>query len=175
MFVSTARLSEEKQHSLTVAAFADALSKSPTPLRLLIAGEGAERTRLEAQIAALGVASQVSLLGYQEEVAAVYAVADALVSSSRIEGMPNNILEAQALSVPVIASDIAASRRLVEDKETGLLFAWTDFQALSEAMLQLVRDSELRTKIVRGARDSVSSNFSMKTRMKALEHLYATV
>ena len=74
------------------------------PIKLLLVGEGGERTALEEQILRLGLTETVSLLGNCEPVLPYLAITDLYVSASRIEGLPFNIMEAMACGLPILAS-----------------------------------------------------------------------
>ena len=175
VFISVGRLSEEKCHAVTLAAFAEVSRSFDGKYRLLIAGDGAERTALVRLSEQLSIQDRVMLLGHRSDVAGLYSLADAFVSSSRIEGMPNAVLEAQSLELPCILSDIPAHRRLANGGETALLFERGEMLSLAGAMRQVMSSPALRVKMQQSARDFVSAQFSMRERMKKLEALYLGV
>jgi len=98
-----ARLEPQKNLSLALRAFAELLKARPA--RLLILGEGAERRKLEALAARLGIGGAVDMPGYSADVAGDLARASALLLSSRYEGYPAAVVEALAADVPVVATD----------------------------------------------------------------------
>ena len=87
----------------------------------MIVGEGDEQARLEALIAELGRGDRVRLLGYRPETCGLYEAMDVFALSSLREGLPNVLLEAMALEVPVVATRVAGVPRLIHDGENGLL------------------------------------------------------
>ena len=105
LFIYAAEFSRRKNQPLLLRAFAQALPRFPRG-RLLLAGSGATLEECKALAAQLGIGERVSFLGYVEEMEALYPLCDAAVSSSRIEGLPFNIMEAMACGLPVIASRI---------------------------------------------------------------------
>jgi len=117
---------------------------------LAIIGEGPTRSALEAAIARLGLADHVRLLGRrtQEEVARLADVADIFVLASTsaksgdVEGQGLVLQEAQALGMPVIASNHNGFPEGLIDGETGLLVAERDPPALAAAMIDLARSPE---------------------------------
>ena len=89
--------------------------------RLLIAGDGKERGELVDEVSAIGLDSQVELLGYRDDIYNIMLSADVLVLPSWYEGMPNVVVEAMALSLPCIVSTIPAHKKLFED-HAGILY-----------------------------------------------------
>lgn len=127
----------------------EALAASGGDAILLLAGEGAERPRLEQMARERGVERRVRFLGERSlaEVADLMAAADAFVLPSHYEGRPNVVLEAQASGLAVIASDIPGCRDLVENGETGLLTPVGDAAALARALALLEDDAALRGRL----------------------------
>lgn len=130
LFVYAAEFSGRKNQPLLLRAFAKAIEKNPR-LRLLLAGTGATLEECRALAEELQLGEKVRFLGYVEEMARLYPLCDAAVSSSRIEGLPFNIMEAMACGLPVIASRVKGHTDLLgadspwlysgEDELAGLL------------------------------------------------------
>lgn len=116
--ISVGHLIERKGHHLVI----EALRELPE-WHALIVGEGPERTRLEALIAANGLASRVSLLGQQPHAAlpALYGAADTLVLASSREGWANVLLESMASGTPVVATNIWGNPEVVRTPEAGVI------------------------------------------------------
>lgn len=85
--------------------------------------------------------------GERRDIETVYAALDAYVLASHREGFPRSAMEAAAMGVPVIASDIRGCRQVVERGVTGLLFRVSDAEALARAVATVVDDDELRLKM----------------------------
>lgn len=116
-----ARHEYPKGVDVAVAAL-PALRAAVPGARLVVAGRaGAETGRLEAAIARHGLGGSVSLLGDRTDVADLLCGADVFALPSRWEGLPGAVLEAMALSVPVVASDLPAVRELLPDERFGIL------------------------------------------------------
>lgn len=130
LLLSVGLLIERKGHHLII----EALQRLPD-CRLLIAGEGPERGRLEALAAKLGVADRVTLLGRvpHSELAAYYAAADALVLASSREGWANVLLEAMACGTPVVASNVWGTPEVVATPEAGQLMPTLDADGVVQA------------------------------------------
>lgn len=138
-------------------------------LRCLLVGEGDERPALEAQIAQLGLAAEVQLLGHQprDRVSALMGETDLLVLPSVItrsgkrEGIPVALMEALASELPVVATAISGIPELVVHDQTGLLVPERDANALARALLRLLSEPELGLRLGRAGRERVLSEFTL--------------
>jgi glycosyltransferase involved in cell wall biosynthesis len=106
---------------------------------LLIAGQGPDRARLEAQARQLGVAGRVTFLGAlpQAELPRYYNAADALVLASSREGWANVLLESMACGTPVVASDVGGSGEVVAAPAAGVLMRERSVRGLTDAVQAL--------------------------------------
>lgn len=121
---------------------------APHDWRLVMVGDGPERSAVEHAIQRLGLRDITTLHGWQDDklkLIALYHQADVLVNPSVYEGMPNVVLEAMACGLPVVASRIPGNDSLVIPGETGALFAPGDGDALCNA-LQSLRDNPTRAR-----------------------------
>lgn len=134
-FVCVGRLCPEKAQRLLVEAAAK-LKAEGRAFRIVLVGDGPDRSSLERAVADLGVASVVEFVGWgsSAEVAQHLRTARALVSCSFAEGLPIVLMEAYAVGSPVIATRIAATYELVENNATGWLIPPSDVEALTEAL-----------------------------------------
>ncbi len=131
--VAVGRLSPEKDYPVLLDAFA-ALA-TDTDARLLICGEGAERARLEAQVARLGLAERVDLAGFVANPYAYVARAAVLALPSRWEGLPNALIHALALGTRVVATDCpGGSAEILERGRWGALVPVGDADRLGRAL-----------------------------------------
>ena len=108
--------------------------------RLIVAGDGKERKRLEAMANNLGITSRVTFLGRvsPRAIPGLMKESDCLVLPSYAEGRPSVVLEAMAAALPVIASDISGNRELVNPGKTGYLVPPGNVRALAHAIKKLV-------------------------------------
>ena len=129
--LSVGHLIERKGHDIVISA----LPRLPD-FSLLIAGDGPERSRLQAHAQQLGVAHRVRFLGSvaHENLHKVYAVADALILASSREGWPNVLLEAMACGTPVIATSIWGNPEIVSRPEAGILMQSRTPEAAADAV-----------------------------------------
>jgi glycosyltransferase involved in cell wall biosynthesis len=137
--VSVGRLAKQKNFPLLLKAFSRAVEH--VDACLIILGEGSERARLEQLVDELGLAGRVDLPGYKKNVQPYVARSDLFVLSSDFEGMPNALLEAVAVGVPVVSTDcLSGPAEILQQGEGGLLVPVGDAGALSDAIVNELKD-----------------------------------
>jgi glycosyltransferase involved in cell wall biosynthesis len=165
------RLSAEKGFDLLIRAVAQLVGDGLN-VGLLIAGEGDERARLQALIGELGLPERVRLLGYCSDTLGLYQAIDAYVLSSLREGLPNVLLEAMALSVPVVATNIAGVPHLVRNGTNGLLVEPGDVGGLASAVRMLAGEPDLRRRLGQAGRVTIEEGYSFARRMEKIRQVY---
>jgi glycosyltransferase involved in cell wall biosynthesis len=166
-----ARLEPEKGHQTLIEAWPHVLRKVPSAY-LLIVGEGSRRDFLEQWAAAHKVAHRVIFTGRRDDIPAVTAALDVAVLPSWREAQGLSILEAMALSRPVVASDVGGIPEMVEDGVTGLLVEHDDPVALAEAIVRLLTDHAFADTIARAGHDLVHDRFCIELMVKSIEEIY---
>ncbi len=149
------RLHDNKAFDVLISAVA----RTPQ-LHLWLAGEGPLRSALEGQVAALGIGARVRFLGWRDDVPALLAAADMLISPSRHEPLGNVVIEAWAAGVPVVATATAGPRALIAEGETGLLVPVNDADALARAMTRLAGDLPLRQSLAAAGHARYAADFA---------------
>ena len=166
-----ARLEPEKGHQTLIEAWPHVLRRVPSAY-LLIVGEGSRRDFLEQWAAAHKVAHRVIFTGRRDDIPAVTAALDVAVLPSWREAQGLSILEAMALSRPVVASDVGGIPEMVEDGITGLLVEHDNPVALAEAIVRLLTDHAFADTIARAGHDLVHDRFCIELMVKAIEQIY---
>ncbi|MDZ7363222.1 MAG: glycosyltransferase family 4 protein [candidate division KSB1 bacterium] len=121
--------------------------------RCWIVGEGPERAALQAAIAAGNLQDKVNLLGAQTEVKKFLQRADLFVmpcvldSGGDRDGIPTTLMEAMAMQVPVISTNLSGIPELVQHEQTGLLVPPANHEALAQAICRLIVDEKLRQEL----------------------------
>ena len=117
--------------------------------RLTIAGTGPELAALQALAAELAVADAVQFTGYLERdaMAALYRQADVAINPSRVDNMPNSVLEALASGVPVVSTDVGGVPFIVDHDRTALLVPAGAPDAMAQAVLRVLGDASLRSRL----------------------------
>jgi glycosyltransferase involved in cell wall biosynthesis len=166
-----ARLEAEKGHRTLIAAWPLVLAAHPEAW-LLIVGEGSERDALEEQANSLGISDHVVFTGRREDVPAVTAALDVAVLPSYREAQGLSVLEAMALSRPVVASNVGGIPEMVEDGVSGLLVPPGDPDALAGAIVRLLSDHPFADMIARRGHDLVHDRFCIELMTSQIESIY---
>jgi glycosyltransferase involved in cell wall biosynthesis len=166
-----ARLEPEKGHPTLIEAWPQVLRAVPDAY-LLIVGEGSRREALEAQARELRVAHRVVFTGRRDDVPAVTAALDVAVLPSYREAQGLSILEAMALSRPVVASNVGGIPEMITDGETGLLVPPHDADALATAIIRLLRDHPYADTLGRAGHDLVHDRFCIELMVGAIQTIY---
>ncbi|HEX3291448.1 MAG TPA: glycosyltransferase [Gaiella sp.] len=139
---------------------------------LLLVGDGDDRERLEERAHELGLARECLFLGYQEHVAAWYAVCDAIVLTSASEGTPVTIIEALAAARAVVATEVGGVPDVVDDGETGFLVPPGDTEALAARLELLAREPARRAEMGRIGRERVLRRYAVERLVDDVDGLY---
>ncbi|MCB0215441.1 MAG: glycosyltransferase family 4 protein [Caldilineae bacterium] len=174
------RLVARKGLGVWLEAAALAAASHPE-LRFLVIGDGEDRALLEARAAGLGLAERIHFAGRQVDVPAWLAACDALLFTPLAgEGLPIALLEAMAMGLPIVASNLGANRELLD--AVGLLPEPADwrFEAdslaaapFAAALVQLRQDPQLADRLGSAARRRVLEHFSLDVVIEAQLAVYA--
>jgi glycosyltransferase involved in cell wall biosynthesis len=165
------RLAAEKGFDHLIRAF-DRILREGADAGLVIAGEGDDRPRLEALVAELGLGDRVRLVGHRGDVYDLFEAMDVFALSSLREGLPNVVLEAMAMEVPVVATRVAGVPAAVADGVEGLLVTPGSADELATALGRLLANPVLRGRLAREARDAVRTRHSFARRMDRVRSIY---
>ncbi len=165
------RLSEEKGFDLLIRAV-DRLITSGCDVELRIAGEGDQLSHLDALIRKLNREDRIRLIGFQRDTISFFEAMDLFALSSLREGLPNVVLEAMAMNVPVVATRIAGIPRLIRSGENGVLVEPGSAEALSEALATLVRAPRQRSRLAEAARQTIEDHHGFAARMDKIRDVY---
>ena len=166
-----ARLEPEKGHQTLIDAWPHVLRSVPDAY-LLVVGEGSLRDALEHRAAANRVAHRVVFTGRRDDIPAVTAAFDVAVLPSHREAQGLSILEAMAMSRPVVASDVGGIPEMIEDGVTGLLVEHDHPVELAAAIVRLLKDRAFAATIARAGHDLVHDRFCIELMVKAIEQIY---
>jgi glycosyltransferase involved in cell wall biosynthesis len=181
LILSVGRLREKKGLDTLIEA-CHLLRLRGQPFRCEIVGYGEEQERLQALIANHGLQAQVQLTGKltREHVIDRYARASVYVQPSRVaadgdrDGIPNVLLEAMAMSVPVVATNVSGIPEIVCHGRNGLLIEPDDPTALADAVSQLIDDPALGAALGQAARQAVTKTFDNDHNLRLVIQLLET-
>ena len=167
------RLDGQKGHRVLVEAMARL--KGRVSARCVIIGEGPDRAVLEALIRRHHLESVVLLLGERDDVTAWLSSLDVFVLPSLWEGLPNALLEAMALGLPVLASGVDGVLEAVENGVNGRIVPPNNIGALAEALVGLALDAGERERLGRAAKKTIAERFTLIRMLAAYEKAYGDV
>jgi glycosyltransferase involved in cell wall biosynthesis len=157
-------------HILVTAAVA--LSREFPELRVLIAGTGPERPKLEGLIRNLGVQDHVLLLGMRHDVPDLLSAMDVAVCCSDFEGSPLSVMEYMAAGKPVVATRVGGLPDLIEHGVHGLLVERRKPDALAAALRQLLRDPGRAAAMGARGRRRQEREYTLDAMTRRIESLY---
>lgn len=149
------RLSHEKGQDLALQALARVRAEGHA-LTLALAGDGPDREKLESLARELSLGDSVRFLGHQRQVGVVYKAADLLVMPSRSEAMPNALLEAMTLGLPVVATRVGGVPEVTDEGVMALVVDPESAPALAAAIVETLTQPEARARRVEVARDAAA-------------------
>ena len=141
-------------------------------MRLVMVGDGSERSAVEKVLGEGGVRGAAWLPGARDDVPALLRAMDVFVLPSRAEGISNTILEAMATGLPVIATRVGGNPELIIDGITGCLVPPSDVEALAHAMARYATDGFLRAEQGRAARERAVMRFGLEQMVRRYDVLY---
>jgi glycosyltransferase involved in cell wall biosynthesis len=168
---TVARLHRQKGVVYLLGAAAEILSRYPEATIVAVGG-GPEEKRLRELIAASNLENRVLLLGERSDAREIMALFDVFVLPSLWEGLPLALLEATALGKAIVAADIDGVREVLEDGTTGLLVPPKDPGAISAAVLRLIEDKGLSSKLGAAAKATIPPRFTLKHMIEEVDRLY---
>jgi glycosyltransferase involved in cell wall biosynthesis len=166
------RLSEEKRPEMFVDACKLIAQRVPG-IRAFIAGCGPMQRETEDAIRRTGLSGRVTLLGQRTDVPVLMSIASLVLLTSRHEGMPNVLLEAQLAGVPVVATRVGGTPDCVADGVTGFLADKDDLHGLADRCAAILSDAELAAEMRERGRELMRAQFG-KTRVASLYQQLAT-
>ncbi|MGC8791760.1 MAG: glycosyltransferase [Bryobacteraceae bacterium] len=159
--VTVARLDPIKDFANLLRAVALAAPALPG-LSLWIVGDGPERPRLEKLITELGLRNRVELLGERSDVGPWLARSHVFVLSSLSEGVPIALLEAMAVGLPAIVTEVGGMPEVIRCCGSGRLVPPSRPDAFAQAILELARDAERRLSLGQAARNCHARHFTLE-------------
>jgi N-acetyl-alpha-D-glucosaminyl L-malate synthase BshA len=128
--------------------------------RLIIAGDGPTRIEVERKIEALDLCDNVHLLGVKSNMQEIMCSADVFLLNSTLEGMPLVLLEAMSCSLPVVTTPAGGIPELVRPGKDGLVTRGFEADEFAQAIIEILEDDSLRSKIGKAGRKRVEESFS---------------
>ena len=170
----TARLTAWKGVDGAIRAMKSIRARYPDA-KLVIAGDGPERTALETLTKELNATNSVSFLGNisRAETWQLREESEVYVLNSTYEGLPHTVLTSFAAGIPIVATNISGTNEAVIDEVNGLLIPTDNPDELAAAVIRYFDDASLRTRMIAGGHKTLEEKFSWSTHLANLEKLLA--
>lgn len=165
------QLISRKNLTATLEAFAHFYGRHPRS-RLVLIGDGEERSGLEHRSSELGISGAVEFLGFRDDRLGFLPTFDVFALTSSLEGIPRCLMEAMAADVCVTAFDIPGVDQLVDNGRTGVLVSNGDTLALSRAWSELAAAPAKRSELAGAGRNWVYQRFSASAMAASYASLY---
>ncbi len=145
------------------------LKKRKKNVKILIAGDGRLEAQLREYARSSGVEDKIVFLGFVDEMKSFLDSIDIFVLTSLWEGFGYVIVEAMANSRPVVAFDVSSNPEIIEDGKNGYLIPPYDIGLLSDRVVQLIENTELRKQLGNYAKESVYQRFNYDIALRTVE------
>lgn len=174
VLASFSRLNADKGHAELLRAFVRLQAARPA-LRLLLAGDGNVRPRLEALARELGVQERVRFAGWRQDVIDLMVMADLVVHPSHHEAFSQVMVEALAMGKPLVITDVSGVRDVVQDGRSALVVPPADPGALAEAITRLLERPEEAAAMGARGREQVRRELDIRAIVRRYEAMYRDV
>ncbi len=165
------RFTEEKRPDLFIEVAMNAAKRDPR-LRFILVGDGPMREGLMHDVAEAGLADHIIMPGAQNPVEPWMVNFDMLFLSSRMEGLPNVLLEAQCLGTPVASMNVGGAPETLVDGVTGILIDETNPDIIASMILEKLYDREWREAASTAGRKRIKELFSVEAMSQKTRDLY---
>lgn len=168
------RLAPVKDHGFFLDAIEKVAEKTSKNIRVFIAGDGSERAIIEQRANDINSKFKglIHFTSWIEDIAPFNHAMDIVCLSSKNEGTPVSLIEAQAAGVPVISTNVGGVKDIVKEGETGFVVEQNDLEAYANKLLELVEDETLRSKMAENGWDHVGEKFHYTRLVRNIEDYY---
>lgn len=175
MMVNVGRQDYPKGHKYLLEAMANLVEKQSNPTLFIAGRSGQVSPDLEKLKERLHLNGQVRFLGHREDIPEILAAADLFVFPSLYEGLPGAVIEAMALGLPIVASDIPPVREVVEENRNAILVAPASPSELAKAIAMLLADRDKAFAYGRRSRKIFETRFTLQQSTERMIELYHKV
>lgn len=174
LILSVGRLSPEKGLKVLLLVFKELYTGSKN-VKLIIAGDGPQRSELEEIVKELKISEQVVFTGHRDNIQDFYKLAKLFVMPSLTEGFPMALLEAMQAGLPVIATKVGGIPDIIETGVNGLLIEPDNTNDLGIALKQILSNPIFASNLALNAKNTISARYSAEPWAKQIETVYQDV
>ncbi len=168
------RLSVEKGHKLFLTT-AKLIKKEFPAIKFVIVGDGPLERELKIYVDKLGLKDSVFFSGFCGDIQQIYSIMDIYLSTSVVEGTPMAMMEAMAMGVPAVATDVGGISRIIHHNKNGILLKNNDPWEIAETILMLLRNPSELARLASNAKMTIQQQYSALKMTKQYEHIYMNI
>lgn len=160
-----------KNHAFIIECAGELVREVPN-VKILFAGRGELKEKLEKEVKKLKLLDSIHFLGFRTDIDEVFKMSDVGISASKQEGLPINLVEVMMCGLPVIATVERGHKELVDHGESGYLFGQNDKKEFVNSVKKIWSDEVLRNKMAERALEK-SKEFDIKNAKDAMTDIYS--
>lgn len=172
LIVGTVMLFYRRKSPESIVRIAPKILEAVPDTHFLLVGDGDMMPTVKALVEEMDLEDCVTLTGLRNDPEKLMALMDVFVHPALVEILPRVIIQAQATGTPVVSTELGGIPEVINDRVNGFLVPAGDLDALTESIIELLKDPALRTKIGRAAQASTSSAFTVEAMVSSIEQLY---
>jgi len=161
-----------QKHPQDFIKLASLVKTSSPRTKFLLVGDGALRGEIEILIRKLNLERDVILTGWRKDIPRILSAIDVFVLTSLWEGLPISVIEAMASSKPSVITNTGGVAEMVIEGKMGFLVAPRDMKGMSERLVTLLKDEDLRGRMGKNAKESLNFNFTLANMVTNSQNLY---
>jgi glycosyltransferase EpsD len=170
ILICIGELNHNKHQDLLINVVNVLKNKIPN-VKLLLVGSGNLMDQYKNQVKKIDLDRYIEFLGYRSDVPNLLSISDILVSASRREGLPVNVMEAMATGLPLVVTDCRGNKDLVKNGENGFVIGIDDVYEFANAVDKLHKSKELRWKFGQKSLEFIK-DYSVENVRKEMEKIY---
>lgn len=171
------RLAPVKDHDYFLQVIENVLSSTEVPIRVFIVGDGSEKEHIQQKVAAINQRHPGSIVmtSWILDISTFNQGMDIVCLTSKNEGTPVSIIEAQASGLPVVSTDVGGVRDILADGQAGFVIKRENIETYIDKLRLLIEDPSLRNKFANFGKQSVMEEFSYHRLVKDMSSYYKTL
>ena len=175
VIANIARFEPQKGHFFLLQTINHLIPQVNRRVVVLLVGIGIDQEKIEAEVKRLNLQDTVLFTGYRQDIPDILAASNVSIMTSHYEGIPRALMESMALGIPVVATDVPGTRSLIRSGQTGLLVEYGNVPSMCEALVKVLTDHTLASRLGESGRYLVQTKFNEYAVADRVEEVYRHV